>query len=395
MPKETNLSLNNVKESPIRVITRLATQTPGCQILTIGEPDFITPPAIQAAAIAGLQAGNTHYPPFNGRRDLLENLSEFVAENYGFDYSPEEIIVTNGATEGIFATLLALLNPGDEVIIPLPAFGLYAAATNILRGQAVPLLTTGLAGETEADNTARPFQITEAALAATITSRTKAIIITSPNNPTGSIYDRRSIAAVATAAAREGFYIICDEVYRDLIYETAEFISNNKSLRQQLIVIQSFSKPWAMTGWRLGYLMADRSLQPKIALAHQNMITSAANFTQDGGIAALKTPTTAMREAYRQRRDYIIRELRSMGFKLPVPAGAFYAYPNLADISSAFAGKGSEDFCRTLIQRHLLAVVPGTAFGTDGFVRISFCYGQEALKVGMARLHACIDSLRK
>lgn len=379
MAKEINRIVRQIRPTPIREIMQLAAKTPGCIGLTIGEPDFDTPGAICEAASQALREGLTHYPPFNGRRDLIEALSAFEARQHGLHYRPEEIIVTTGATEGLYVACHCLLNPGDEVLVPLPGFGLYENIIRLCGGVMVGI-----------DTAPFDFQLSEDLLLAALTDRSKALIITSPNNPTGRMLDAQSVETVVRFARRHNLYLICDEVYRDLVYTegTPSFVSDFEEIRDLLVIVQSFSKPWAMTGWRLGYLMADQHLSPSLALVHQTVVTSAASFSQVAAITALETDLTEMKTAYRRRRDVVVSRLREMGFALSEPEGAFYVFPRVKDVS-ALSGTA---FCHRLIEKEGLALVPGSAFGNDDYVRLSYCYSEEVLREGLDRLERFLKS---
>lgn len=375
MYKNINPILETIQPSAIRSIGAAARQVQGCLDLTIGEPDFNTPEAIKKEAIAAILRNETHYPPFNGREDLLAAISSFEKEKHDLDYAPTEIIVTTGATQAIFTALYTILEPGDEVIVPTPAFLLYESAIKLCRAQTVSMDISG-----------DYFQITLANLRKHCNSRTKAIILTSPNNPTGTMYHQESLEAVRKIVAETGIYVICDEVYRDLVYvNQAQFFSNygkGSDLKENIIVTQSFSKPWAMTGWRVGYLLSSARMHAQLSKTHQFMTTSATNFSQSACIKALQTPTTEMREIYRRRRDFVLRELRDMGFIVPDPEGAFYVFPQISHLTS----ESSYDFCLRLIKEGKVALVPGSAFGGEGFVRLSYCYSDEQLQQAMLNL---------
>ena len=241
-----NTSLATLKPSGIRRINALAAQHPGCIALALGEPDFPTPDVISAEVTAALGRGDTHYPPNNGRPVLREALSAYMGDA-GLTFSADEVILTDGATEALSATFMAMLNPGDEVIIPTPAFGLYESIVVANHAKAVFL-----------DTEPAQFQIDEEALRACVTPATKAIVICSPNNPTGCILNAASLDAVARVAEQSGIYVVCDDVYNRLVYVDGyeRFAQRHPELREQTVVIESFSKPWAMTGWRLGWLAA-------------------------------------------------------------------------------------------------------------------------------------------
>ena len=372
-----NTAVEGLTLSGIRRFTALARQTPGCVLLTLGEPEFDTPQPIKDAVMASLAAGDTHYPPNNGQPYLLEAISRSEKER-GLSYAPEEIIVTNGATEALFCALMALLNPGDEVVVPTPAFGLYESLTGLCRGTFVPL-------PTEEDG----FQLREEKLRQVWTERTKAVILTSPNNPTGCVYDRASLDGVAALARETGAYVICDDVYTRLAFGDCPcFAADYPDLGEQIVVVNSFSKPYAMTGWRLGWLMARGAVKAQMEKVHQYAVVSVTSFTQRACVTALESDTSAMRESYRVRRDLVYRRLREMGLEVEEPRGAFYAFPSIR----AF-GMSSEEFCTRLIREGGLGLVPGSCFGAEGYVRLSYCYSEEELREGLDRLERFLARL--
>ena len=294
-----DLTLNNavmgVELSGIRQFTYLVRDTPGACALTIGEPDLNTPDVIKEAAKAALDANDTHYPPGNGYPYALEAISKFEAEAHGLHYAPSEIILTVGATEALFASFSTILNPGDEVIIPTPAFGLYEALVQLQGGVPVSLPTEH-----------NHFQIVPEELKAAITDRTKAIILTSPNNPTGCVYTKETLDAVHAILQDKPIFVLCDDVYRTLTYcEDYHSFAEYQDMRDRIIVVQSFSKPYAMTGWRLGYCMADAKLMDRIQVFHQYCVTSVPSFVQRACVTALETDTSDVVEIFRRRRDYV------------------------------------------------------------------------------------------
>ncbi len=235
---------------------------------------------------------------------------------HGLPYSPDEVIVTVGATEAIFTALFGILEPGDEVIVPMPAFPLYEAVIQLCRGVCVPL-----------DTAPDGFQIPRERLAAALSPRTKAILVNSPNNPTGCILNEASLNAVRDAVLARKVFLLSDEVYRDLLYtEDYPALSGRRELREQLIVIQSFSKPYAMTGWRVGYLLADEPVKAQLEKVHQYAVVSVNSFIQDACVTALGTPTDAMRETYRARRDYVYGRLCAMGLECRSQRGLFTSF---------------------------------------------------------------------
>lgn len=378
MPRSLNTSLVRLKSSGIRRINALAAQHPGCIALALGEPEFDTPQEIRDEVIRALQRGETHYPPNNGTPFLRRSISEYMSAQ-GFDYAPDNVIVTDGATEALHATLLAMLEPNDEVIIPTPAFGLYESIVRV--NHAFPVFL---------DTARADFQIDEDALRDRVTPATKAIVICSPNNPTGCIFNAASLDAVARVAAETGIYVICDDVYNRLVYTDGyeRFALRHPELREQTVVVDSFSKPWAMTGWRIGWLAADPSLAVQIAKAHQYMVSSAVSFEMPAAAAALSVDPAPMLETYRARRARVLAALEKMGLSVVEPAGAFYVFPSIKG-----TGLTSEQFCTRAIEEAGVGLVPGSCFGSEGYVRLSYCVSDEDLDEGLRRLDRFVAGL--
>ncbi len=379
MAPSTNTELAALATSGIRRFTALANQTPGCVKLTLGEPEFDTPEPVRAAVAESLARGLTHYPPNNGRPELLEALSSYMG-GQGLAFAPEDIIVTSGATEALSATLMSLLDPGDEVIVPAPAFGLYETIVRAAHGRCTYL-----------DTSADAFQLVGEKLEGSVGPRTKAVVITSPNNPTGCVYAAESLDAVAKVAAGHGLFVICDDVYNRLAYDEGyeRFAVRHPELREQTVVVDSFSKPWAMTGWRLGWLAAAPALKAEIQKMHQYLVSSVPAFVQDAAVVALGLDISEMRTTYERRRATVCEALEKMGLPLARPAGAFYAFPSIAEL-----GLGSEEFCERAIREAGVALVPGTCFGTEGFARLSYCVSDDDLGLGLERLAAFVGELR-
>lgn len=378
MPRSLNTSLVRLKSSGIRRINALAAQHPGCIALALGEPEFDTPQEIRDEVTRALQRGETHYPPNNGTPFLRGVISEYMSAQ-GFDYAPDNVIVTDGATEALHATLLAMLEPNDEVIIPTPAFGLYESIVRV--NHAFPVFL---------DTARADFQIDEDVLRDRVTPATKAIVICSPNNPTGCIFNAASLDAVARVAAETGIYVICDDVYNRLVYTDGyeRFALRHPELREQTVVVDSFSKPWAMTGWRIGWLAADPSLAVQIAKAHQYMVSSAVSFEMPAAAAALAVDPAPMLETYRARRARVLAALEKMGLSVVEPAGAFYVFPSIKG-----TGLTSEQFCARSIEEAGVGLVPGSCFGSEGFVRLSYCVSDEDLDEGLRRLDRFVAGL--
>ena len=372
-----NAHLSGLKRSPIRLFTNMARETPGCAMLTIGEPDFDTPENIREAAVAAIRSGHTHYAPNQGTQDLRHAVAAFET-NRGNPTKAEQVLITIGACHALFTALLGILNPGEEVIVPTPGFMLYETIATVAGAKVVPL-----------DIAKTGFQIDEAALNAAITDKTKAIIINSPCNPTGTVFSEESLAAVKKAVLGKPIFIICDAVYNQLVYGACPDISLDAELKEQLILCQSFSKPYAMTGWRVGYLTCPEYVMERLLLLSAAEITAVPTFLQDAAITALATDPLPMVEIYRSRRNYVCRRLDEMGLSYPAPEGAFYVLPDISKF-----GLTSEEFCVRMIKEGGVAAVPGSCFGAEGYICISYCYSDAELKTGLDRMEAFIRQLQ-
>jgi len=372
-----NSNLASLKRSPIRLFTNLARETPGCAMLTIGEPDFDTPETIREAAIAAIRAGATHYAPNQGTPALRQAVADFETKR-GNPTTPGQVLITIGACHALFTALLGILNPGEEIIVPTPGFVLYETIAAIAGAKAVPL-----------DISKTDFQIDEAALLALITDKTKAIILNSPCNPSGTVFRESSLAAVKNAVLGKPIFVLCDNVYSRLAYTDCPDISLDADLKDQLILCQSFSKPYAMTGWRIGYLTCPDYVMDRLLLLSAAEITTVPTFLQDAAITALSTDPAPMVEIYRRRRAYVCRRLDEMGLRYPAPEGAFYVFPDISKF-----GLTSEEFCIRMIKEGGVAAVPGSCFGTEGYIRLSYCYSDDELKTGLDRMAAFIRGLQ-
>lgn len=372
-----NQNLSTLKRSAIRVYSNLARETPDCAMLTIGEPDFDTPESIKAAACAALNANQTHYAPNQGTLALRRAVADFETAR-GNATAPENVLITIGACHALFTALFGILNPGEEVIVPTPGFGLYETIATIAGAKMVPL-----------DVTKTGFQITKEALEAAITPRTKAIVINSPCNPTGVVFNEESLANVKAAVLGRPIFVISDNVYNQLTYgDTCPDLSLDAELKDQLILCQSFSKPYAMTGWRVGYLTCPDYVMDRLLLLSAAEITAVPTFLQEAAVTALQTDPSPMREVYRKRRDYVCTRLREMGLTFPDPEGAFYVFVDIRKF-----GMDSATFCTRMIREGRVAAVPGFCFGAEGYIRLSYCYSDDELKKGLDRMETFIGTL--
>lgn len=371
-----NENLSKLRRSEIRVFTNLARQTPDCVALTIGEPDFPTPAPVKAAAREALERDETHYAPNQGTPELRQAIAAFETRR-GLPTVPEQVLVTVGATGALYTALTGILNPGDEVIVLTPAFNLYESITLAAGGKPVPVDISGTG-----------FQVTRAQLESALSSRTRAIVVNSPCNPSGTILNRDSLNAIRDTVLGKDIYLICDNVYQALSYAPCPDLSLEPELEAQTILCQSFSKPYAMTGWRVGYLRCREEILERLLLLNAAEIAAVPTFLQHAAAVALEQDVSAMREVYRRRRDYVTARLRAMGLSFPRPEGAFYVFPDIRPY-----GMSSRDFCLRLIREGGLALIPGSCFGCEGHVRLSYCYGDSQLAEGLDRLEAFLKEV--
>ncbi len=367
--------MESLVPSGIRAFTALAKTVPGCIELTLGEPEFDTPQPIKDAAWAALQAGQTHYAPNQGLPALREAVAAFETKR-GFPCDAGEVLITAGATGALFTVFLGTLGPGDEVIVPTPAFPLYETLCRLSQAKFVAL-----------DTAPWGFQLTEAALAATVTPRTRALVLNTPNNPTGTVYSESSLAAVKKAVLGRPITLICDAVYQALSPAGPD-LTLDPTLRGQLLLCQSFSKPWAMTGWRVGYLIGPAETVARLTLLGAAELASVPTFLQTACVAALTQDPSPMAAAYERRRAYVYTRLRSMGLPCPEPQGAFYLFPDISRY-----GLTSDEFCRRMIREAAVAAVPGSCFGGEGHIRVSCCCGDDTLALALDRMEAFLKTL--
>jgi len=364
-----------------RFIT-LAKETEGCILLTAGEPDFGISDVVKTNVTRSLNNGLTHYADSKGDTRIRVAASDFEKRTKGMTYGADEVIITAGGTEAVFLALLGVLNPGDEVIIPIPAVGLYETVTR-LAGATPVFLDTAEDG----------YQISGEKLAAVLTDKTKAVVLNSPNNPTGVIYTQESLQAVHDAVTGKPIFVLCDDVYNRVVYDESNgcpsFAGLFPELKAQTLVAQSFSNSYAMAGFRMGYLLGDKAIIETLAPLHTAAVNSPVNFIQDPAIEALHSDVMGMVWAYDSRRKYMCEKLDSMGLEYAAPQGGFYVFPKIGHL-----GLDSETFCTRLIQEAKVAVLPGTLYGAEGYVRISYSAPMGALKPGMNRFEEFVNGLK-
>ena len=376
MNEMLNQRLFDVNEILMRKFNQYAIAQGAKHILTLGEPDFDTPDEIKASGIKAIEAGKTSYGTSYGNVDFREAIQDFEKKMNQVDYDLSEIMVTAGSTEGLTAALLAMLNPGDEVINLTPAYPLYKNVVALAGAKIVSI-----------DVSKNNFQLSKEMLDAAITEKTKAIILTSPNNPTGTILSDASLEVVYQAVKKQPFFVISDEVYNQLVYEERRLgFSKYQDIRDYIIVCQSLSKPYAMTGWRLGYMLAPLWFMKEVMKIHQYMVVAVNTFIQDAGVTALNYDVTPMTNSYRERRDYVVGRLREMNLVFPYPEGAFYILVSIEKFQMK-----SWEFCEKLVHEQKVALVPGICFDADEHIRISYCVSMETLKAGMDGLEQFIS----
>jgi aminotransferase len=346
--------------------------------LGIGEPDFVTPEPILTAGINSLRGGHTHYTSNTGMIELRTGISRHLYHLYGVEYDPAlEILVTVGVSEAMYLALTAIINPGDEVIVPQPCFVAYAAEVTLAGGTPVPIAT-------RVENN---FQVTAEEIEAAITRHTKALLIGYPNNPTGAVLERATMEAIAKVAQKHDILVISDEIYDRLVYGIEHVcFASLPGMWERTILLGGFSKAYAMTGWRLGYAAAPPEILGAMNKIHQYTIMSAPTTAQEAALTALKEGEEAiedMRQRYDRRRRLIVDGLNSIGLKCFEPRGAFYAFPSVRG-----SGMDDAEFAERLLDEERVAVIPGRAFGIGGagYVRCSYATAYEKIEKALERI---------
>ena len=377
--KPLNQTVLDMKPSGIRKFFDIVSEMPDAISLGVGEPDFDTPWHISDEGIYTLEKGRTFYTSNSGLLELRKEIGAWYARKYGVHRDPvKEILITVGGSEGIDLALRALLSRGDEVIIPEPCYVSYVPCVALAGG--VPV-TISLKNENR-------FKLTAEELEAAITEKTKALVLSFPNNPTGAIMTKEDLQPIAELAIKHDLYVISDEIYSELTYgeNPHASIAALPGMEERTIVINGFSKAYAMTGWRLGYAMAPEVIAREMTKIHQFCIMCAPTTSQYAAVEAIKNgdkDIAKMRESYDMRRRFLLKQFEIMGLPCFEPEGAFYMFPCIREL-----GMSSDEFATTLLREEELAVVPGSAFGDcgEGFLRISYAYSIDELREAMDRL---------
>ena len=380
LTKRFNKQLDKIQVSLIRQFDQAISEIPGVLRLTLGEPDFTTPDHVKEAAKRAIDQDQSYYTGMSGLLTLRQVASDFVKEKYQLDYNPEnEILVTIGATEALSATLTAILEEGDKVLLPAPAYPGYEPIVNLVGAEIV-----------EIDTTENGFVLTPEMLEKAILEqgdKLKAVILNYPANPTGITYSREQLEALAAVLRKYEIFVVCDEVYSELTYTGENHVSLGTMLRDQAIIINGLSKSHAMTGWRLGFIFAPANFTAQLIKSHQYLVTAANTMAQHAAVEALtagKDDAEPMKKEYIQRRDYIIDKMTDLGFEIIKPDGAFYIF---AKIPAGY-NQDSFAFLKDFAQKKAVAFIPGAAFGQygEGYVRLSYAASMGTIREAMKRL---------
>ena len=380
LTKRFNKQLDKIQVSLIRQFDQAISEIPGVLRLTLGEPDFTTPDHVKEAAKRAIDQDQSYYTGMSGLLTLRQAASDFVKEKYQLDYNPEnEILVTIGATEALSATLTAILEEGDKVLLPAPAYPGYEPIVNLVGAEIVDI-----------DTTENGFVLTPEMLEKAILEqgdKLKAVILNYPANPTGITYSREQLEALAAVLRKYEIFVVCDEVYSELTYTGENHVSLGTMLRDQAIIINGLSKSHAMTGWRLGFIFAPANFTAQLIKSHQYLVTAANTMAQHAAVEALtagKDDAEPMKKEYIQRRDYIIDKMTDLGFEIIKPDGAFYIF---AKIPAGY-NQDSFAFLKDFAQKKAVAFIPGAAFGQygEGYVRLSYAASMGTIREAMKRL---------
>ncbi len=380
-------TITGIAPSGIRKFFDVVSEMPDAISLGVGEPDFDTPWSVREEGIYSLERGKTFYTSNAGLMELRQAICEYMDRRFKVQYDPKtEALLTVGGSEGIDVALRAMLNPGDEVIIPEPCYVSYVPCVELAGG--VPV-TISLKNENQ-------FRLTREELERAITEKTKILILSFPNNPTGAIMEKEDLEAIVDLIIEKDIFVISDEIYAELTYNSGHVsIASLPGMRERTIVISGFSKAFAMTGWRLGYALGPALIIEQMTKIHQFAIMCAPTTSQYAAVAAMRDcdrDVERMRESYDQRRRYLLTEFAEMGLPCFEPKGAFYVFPCIKKF-----GMTSEEFATKLLNEKKLAVVPGDAFGEcgEGFLRISYAYSLEELKEAIGRIKEFVQELEE
>lgn len=379
--------IKEIKPSGIRKFFDIVSEMKDAISLGVGEPDFDTPWHIREEGIYSLEKGRTFYTSNSGLKELRIEICNYLKRKLGLDYDyNSEVLITVGGSEAIDIALRAMIDPGDEVLIPEPCYVSYVPCVELAHG--VPV-TIPLKEENQ-------FRLTKEEVLENLTDKTKILVLPFPNNPTGAIMEKEDLAAIAEICVEKDLFVLSDEIYSELTYKGEHCsIAQFPGMKERTVVINGFSKAYAMTGWRLGYAAAPAAIMEQMTKIHQFAIMCAPTTSQYAAVEALRhgdKDVERMKESYNHRRRYLLHEFHEMGLECFEPYGAFYMFPSIRKF-----GLTSEEFANRLLQEEKIAVVPGTAFGEcgEGFLRISYAYSLENLKIALERVRRFVERLEK
>lgn len=376
-----NKNLNKIEISGIRKFFNKVSKVDGAISLTLGQPDFNTTDAIKEAMIKAINENKTTYTPNAGLIELRKGISNYL-KNDGIHYSEDEICITVGGSEGLFSVFVSLLNESDKVLIPTPAYPAYENIVKLLGGEVV---NYELNEKFEIDVKKLEEEI--------IKGKIKYLVLSYPCNPTGAILTRKMKEDLIEVIKRNDIIVITDEIYSSLCYEEYVSVAQEKSIKDKVIYLNGFSKMFSFTGLRVGYICASAYLMNEFIKTHQYNVSCATSIAQWGALAGLEKSlddVIYMKEEFKKRRDYVIDRLKGMGLDVNEPKGAFYVFPSIKKFNMS-----SDDFCEKLLNEYKVAIVPGSAFGDggEGYIRISYCYSMENIKIALDKLQDMISSL--
>lgn len=387
MRNPLNKTVVEIEPSGIRKFFDIVSEMKDAISLGVGEPDFDTPWRVRDEAIYSLEQGRTFYTSNAGLKELKEEISKFLIRRYDLEYDPyEEMLITVGGSEAIDIALRAMLDPGDEVLIPQPSYVSYVPCAILANGTPVII-------ELKEEN---EFRLTAEELENAITDKTKVLVLPFPNNPTGAVLERKDLEAIAKVVEKHDLFVLSDEIYSELTYlDNHVSIVNIPGMRERTVLINGFSKSHAMTGWRLGYACAPKEIIEQMLKIHQFAIMCAPTTSQYAAVTAIRDcdkEVADMREEYNDRRRYLLHRFEEMGLKCFEPFGAFYMFPSIKEFNMT-----SDEFATRLLKSKKVAVVPGNAFGAcgEGFLRISYAYSLSNLKEALDRMEEFINELRE
>ena len=378
-------TLRGIKPSGIRKFFDMLADMKDVTALTVGQPDFVTPWHISEAAIESIQEGKTYYTANAGMGELRQEISKYMKRRFNLDYAPDETFVTVGGSEAIDIVMRSLINPGDEVIVPTPSFVCYEPIAKMAGAKTVIL-------ETRPED---EFKITPDSLRALITPKTKLLVLPYPNNPTGAIMTREELSGIAEVLRGTNVMVLSDEIYAELTFGIPHTsIAALDGMRERTVIVSGFSKAYAMTGWRLGYIIAPKELLSEMLKLHQYSIMCAPTASQFAAIEALRcgdSDIEYMKAEYNRRRRFIYEGLTDIGLETFEPEGAFYIFPKIGGY-----GLSSEEFCQRLLYEERCAIVPGTAFGDsgEGYARISYAYSVKHIAEALEKMERFVKRLK-